>query len=172
MWAPSPTSVSPSSTETQYLDWGQTPIEIRDTHTVADESEIVILPVLETGTMIDSSGDQLPTVVVDATGHPEIADLARVHAVEGIGDIATEAAAVPAGDGAWRFFLAVIISSPVTCAFVLEFALPSDRRVLDEAAAAGRLVIATTPPERAEFDQPLWLAIDLDRRSLVEALPD
>lgn len=133
---------------------------------------IVILPVLETGAMIDATGQQLPTVVVDATGHPEIADLARVHAVEGIGDLATEAAAVPSGDGTWRFFVAVIISTPVRCAFVLEFALPADRRVLDEAAAAGRLVIATTPPARAELDRPLWLAIDLDPRSLAHALPD
>ena len=139
---------------------------------MAAEPEIVILAVLETGATIDATGELLPTVVVDATGHPEIADLARVHAVEGIGDIATEAAAVPIGDGTWWFFLAVIISSPVTCTFVLEFALPSDRQVLDEAVAAGRLVIATTPPERAGLDQPLWLAIDLDPHSLADALPD
>lgn len=133
----------------------------------------MILPVLESGTTIEASGARLPTVVVDASDHPEIADLARVHAVEGIGDIATEAAAVPIGDDAmaWRFFLAVIIHSPVQCAFVLEFALPSDRRVLDEAIVAGRLVIATTPPERASADQPLWLAIDLDPGALADALP-
>ncbi len=141
---------------------------------MAVDSEIVILPVLDTGTTIDATGGQLPTVVVDASGHPEIVDLARVHAVEGIGDIATEAAAVPIGDdgGSWRFFLAVIIRSPVRCAFVLEFSLPADRWVLDEAARAGHLVIATTPPERAVLDQPLWLAIDLDSRSLADALPD
>ena len=136
------------------------------------ESDIVVLPAIETGATIDSDGERLPTVVVDASGHPEIADLARVHAVEGIGDIATEAVAVPAGDGAWRFLLAVIISTPVRCTFVLEFALPLHRRTLDEAAAAGHLVIATTPPERAAVDQPLWLAIDLDARSLLDALPD
>ena len=98
------------------------------------------MPVLSTGVTVDATGERHPTVVVDASGRPEIGDLARVHAVEGIGDIATEAAAVPIGDGIWRFFLAVIISSPVKCTFVLEFALPSDRHVLDEAAAAGRLV--------------------------------
>lgn len=139
---------------------------------MAAEPEIVILPVLSTGVTVDATGERHPTVVVDASGRPEIADLARVHAVEGIGDIATEAAAVPIGDGIWRFFLAVIISSPVKCTFVLEFALPSDRHVLDEAAAAGRLVIATTPPERAGLDQPLWLAIDLDAGALAGALPD
>ncbi len=139
---------------------------------MATEPEIVILPVLETGVTVDVIGEQLPTVVVDASGFPEIGDLARVHAVEGIGDIATEAAAVPIGDGTWRFFLAVIISAPVRCTFVLEFALPTDRLVLDDAAAAGRLVIATTPPERAELDHPLWLAIDLDPSALTGALPD
>lgn len=141
---------------------------------MSTDTPLVILPVLETGTTIDSTGVELPTVVVDASAHPEIADLARVHAVEGIGDIATEAAAVPTGDDAsatWRFFLAVIITSPVQCAFVLEFALPADRRVLDDAVAVGHLVIATTPPERASVDQPLWLAIDLDARSLADALP-
>jgi hypothetical protein len=134
---------------------------------------IVVLPVLEAGTTIDASGARLPTVVVDASDHPEIADLARVHAVEGIGDIATEAAAVPIGDDAttWRFLLAVIINTPVQCAFVLEFALPGDRRVLDEAIVAGQLVIATTLPERASVDQPLWLAIDLDPGALADALP-
>ena len=130
------------------------------------------MPVLSTGVTVDATGERHPTVVVDASGRPEIGDLARVHAVEGIGDIATEAAAVPIGDGIWRFFLAVIISSPVKCTFVLEFALPSDRHVLDEAAAAGRLVIATTSPERAGLDQPLWLAIDLDTGALAGALPD
>jgi hypothetical protein len=72
---------------------------------VVADTEIVVLPVLDTGTTIEATGDRLPTVVVDARDHPEIADLARVHAVEGIGDIATEAAAVPevSDDGAWRF---------------------------------------------------------------------
>ncbi len=137
------------------------------------EAEIVVLPVLDIGTTIAADGERLPTVVVDATGHPEIIDLARVHAVEGIGDIATEAAGVPDADvdGAWRFFLAVIIRSPVRCAFVLEFSLPAHRTVLDDAAAAGRLVIATTPPERAAADQPMWLAIDLDPDALSAALP-
>ncbi len=138
---------------------------------MADDAEIVVLPVLDVGTTIESTGARLPTVVVDAGRHPEIADLARVHAVEGIGDIATEAAAVPQDDVTWRFFLAVIIRSPVRCAFVLEFSLPTHRRLLDDAAQAGRLVIATTPPDRAADDQPLWLAIDLDPRALSDALP-
>jgi|SRR6056297_727361 len=140
---------------------------------MADDPEIPILPVLETGTTIDVTGAQLPTVVVDATGHPHVADLARVHAVEGIGDIVTEATAVPvdAASGSWRFFLAVIIRSPVRCSFVLEFALPDDRRVLDDAAGVGHLVIATTPPALAAVEQPLWLAIDVDPGLLADALP-
>ena len=33
----------------------------------------------------------MPTVVIDVTQAPEIADLARVHSVEGIGDVSTHA---------------------------------------------------------------------------------
>ncbi|MBJ7425660.1 MAG: hypothetical protein JHD22_01845, partial [Ilumatobacteraceae bacterium] len=33
----------------------------------------------------------MPTVTIDASQSPEIADLARVHAVEGIGDVSTHA---------------------------------------------------------------------------------
>ena len=75
---------------------------------MVDDAEIVVLEVLDVGTTIESTGERLPTVVVDASDHPEIADLARVHAVDGIGDIATEAAAVPTlattrhGGSFWR----------------------------------------------------------------------
>ena len=51
-----------------------------------------IFAVVDIGTTIDDDGRQWPTAVIDADGHPEITDLARVHAIEGIGDIATEAA--------------------------------------------------------------------------------
>ena len=35
-----------------------------------------------------------------------------------------------------------------------------------DAADAGTLVIAHTPPEQAAIDQPTWLAIDLDGDAL------
>lgn len=133
------------------------------------ESTPPIFPVLDTGTTVDVDGGNWPTAVIDASDHPEIQDLPRVHAIEGIGDIQTEALRIP-GDGGELVLLGVRITSPVLCAFALAFSLPAQRHVLDEAADAGHLMVATTPPDRVASDQPLWLAIDLDAASLRAAL--
>ncbi len=137
-----------------------------------------IFAVVDTGTTVDDGGGRWPTAVIDATGHPEISDLGRVHAVEGIGDIATEAVLLDVdeesflpGSAEHVLALAVIISAPVTAAFVVAFALPAHREVLDAAAREGHLVIATTDPQRASADEPLWLAIDLDPQLLADVLP-
>jgi len=137
-----------------------------------------VFVVVDTGTTIDGDGGHWPTAVIDADGHPEILDLARVHAIEGIGDIATEAAlldidasSVVDGSAEQLLALSVRITSPVRAAFVVAFVLPAHREVLDAAVGEGHLVIATTDPDRATADQPLWLAIDLDRQSLADVLP-
>jgi len=137
-----------------------------------------VFAVVETGTTIDDDGGEWPTAVIDAQGHPEISDLARVHAVEGVGDIATEAALLdidPAsatpGSVEHLLALSVSITSPVTAAFVVAFALPAHREVLDAAMREGHVVIATTDPVRATADRPLWLAIDIDPSLLADVLP-
>lgn len=133
-----------------------------------------IFPVLDTGTTVDIDGGNWPTAVIDASNHPEVQDLPRVHASEGIGDIRTEALRIPGDaleDGTGELvLLGVRITSPVLCAFALAFSLPGQRHVLDEAADAGHLMVATTPPSQVASDQPLWLAIDLDADSLRSAL--
>lgn len=136
-----------------------------------------VFAVVETGTTIDEDGRRWPTAVIDAKGHPEITDLARVHAVEGIGDIATEAMLLDVDDeslvpGSVEHFLAlaVVITVPVSMSFVVAFALPAHREVLDAAVRDGHLVIATTDPESAATDNPLWLAIDIDPPSLADVL--
>lgn len=136
-----------------------------------------VFAVIDTGTTIDDAGHPWPTAVIDADGHPEISDLARVHAVEGVGDIATHASIVDiaddqrvAGSAEHLLALAVAVTVPVRTAFVVTFVLPAQRDVLAQAAREGHLVIATTDPERAGADQPLWLAIDLDPQSLSEVL--
>jgi hypothetical protein len=127
---------------------------------------------LGSGISIDDDGTELPTIVIDADAHPEISDLARVHAVEGIGDVATEAALVPPGAAARSrgveevLALIIRITVPVRCSFAVAVALPEHRPIVDRAIDVGRLVIATTPPERARRDRPLWLAIDLDAERL------
>lgn len=140
-----------------------------------------VFAVIDTGTTVDVDGRSWPTAVIDASAHPEISDLARVHAIDGIGDIATEAAlldvdAVDAdadGHGVEHMLaMAVIITVPVHAAFVVAFALPAQRAVLDDALRHGSLVIATTDPESAGDEHPLWLAIDIDAALLGDVLPN
>jgi len=126
--------------------------------------------VQEIGTTISADGERLPTAVVDVDEHPEVADLARVHAIEGIGDISTQAICVPTADG-HQFLLGIRVKIPVQCTFALSFALPEQRQVLDDVAATGQLVIATTDPALATADQPLWLAINVDPAQLLTMLP-
>ena len=127
---------------------------------------VPVFAALDMGSTIDGDGRRWPTVVIDVAGHPEVADLARVHAIEGIGDIATAAAVI---DDA--LVLAVMITVPVRCTFAVACALPEHRPVLEDAAREGHLVIATTEPADAETDRPLWLAIDIDADLLVGVLP-
>ncbi len=133
-------------------------------------NEPPVLPVIDVGTTIDADGTSWPTAVIDAMDNPEVADLARVHAVEGVGDITTEALCIPWAEG-HLFLLGVRITTPVTCAFAIGFSLPAHREALEDAAKQGQLVIATTPPEEAATHQPLWLALDLDTDRMIEALP-
>lgn len=124
-----------------------------------------IFPVLDTGTTIDIDGAEWPTVVIDASDHPEVRDLPRVHATEGVGNIRTEALRIP-GQAADLLLLGVRVTQPVRCAFALAFGLPAQRHVLLESAEAGHLMLATTPPGRVTSERPLWLALDIDRDAL------
>ncbi|MFT7503649.1 MAG: hypothetical protein ACI8RC_003255 [Ilumatobacter sp.] len=143
----------------------------------SEQPDAPVFQVLDIGAMLDVDGNQWPTAVIDAEGHPAITDLARVHAVEGIGDIRTEAVAMPlaaehmSAEATHLFLLAVVITKPVHCTFGVSFVLPAQGQVLVEAAAAGNLVIATTPPDEInEQNQPLWLAIDVEADLLEQAI--
>lgn len=120
-----------------------------------------LLPVIGSGLTIDEDGVQRPTVVIDASDRPDVSDLARVHAMEGMGDIRTEAQRID-GDEMILLLLGVRMTSPVQATFVMAMDLEEHRTVLEQAAEFGSLVIAHTPPERAAVDEPSWLSIDLD----------
>lgn len=115
----------------------------------------------EVGHAVADDGNALPTVVVDVSEHPEIADLPRVHAIDGIGDVAT--AAVKTGDAV---VLGVRLSRPVKAAFAVVFDLRLHAEFLLDVADAQSLTFATTIPERAKDDDPLWLAVDINEEAL------
>ena len=145
-----------------------------------------VFAVADIGMTLDADGGYWPTAVIDVgPGDEAIIDLARVHAVEGVGDIRTEAAALALApeqvteEATHLFVLAIMVTSPVRCTFGISFVLPAQGRVLSEAAEHGHLVIATTSPDEvnAAVDDPgaippLWLAIDIDADLLARAVAE
>ena len=107
----------------------------------------------------------MPTVTIDVSQSPEIADLARVHAVEGIGDVSTHA--IRQDD---TVVLGVQLNTPVQAIFVVAFSYSLHREFLYELADVGTLVFATTNTEKAQEERPLWLSVFIDGAGLRQAL--
>lgn len=116
--------------------------------------------VVNAGVTLGDDGVTYPTVVLDAADRPDITDLPRVHALEGIGDLTTSAVRTRAGVD-----LTIELSRPVVARFTVRFRLPDHRVVLADAASTGTLLLATSAPAGA-VEHPAWLAVDLDGPSL------
>ena len=107
----------------------------------------------------------MPTVTIDTSQAPEVADLARVHAVEGIGDVSTHA--IREGDAV---VIGVQLTSPVQAVFAVAFSYELHGEFLDEVADAGSLIFATTGVEVAQEQHPLWLSVDIDGDALRQTM--
>ena len=107
----------------------------------------------------------MPTVTIDVSQSPEVADLARVHAIEGIGDVSTHA--IRQDD---TVLVGVQLTSPVQATFAVAFSYSLHQEFLNEVADAGSLVFATTATESAHEDRPLWLSVDIDGDALRQTL--
>jgi hypothetical protein len=107
----------------------------------------------------------MPTVTIDVSQSPEVADLARVHAVEGIGNVTTHA--IREDD---TVLLGVQLTSPVQATFAIAFSYELHRDFLNEVADAGTLVFATTDTETAHEERPLWLSVCIDGAALRHTL--
>ena len=107
----------------------------------------------------------MPTVTIDVSQAPEVADLARVHAVEGIGDVSTHA--IRQDDA---IVVGVQLTSPVQAMFAVAFSYALHGEFLKEVADAGSLIFATTDAETAHEDRPLWLSVDIDGDALRQTM--
>ena len=107
----------------------------------------------------------MPTVTIDVSQSPEVADLARVHAIEGIGDVSTHA--IRQDD---TVLVGVQLTSPVQATFAVAFSYSLHQEFLNEVADAGSLVFATTSTESAHEDRSLWLSVDIDGTALRQTL--
>ena len=119
----------------------------------------------EIGRTLVDENKWMPTVTIDVSQSPEVADLARVHAIEGIGDVSTHA--IRQNDAV---VLGVQLTSPVQAIFAVAFSYAQHREFLKDVAEAGALIFATTNVENAIEDQPLWLSVDIDGGALLETL--
>jgi len=119
----------------------------------------------EIGRTLVDENKWMPTVTIDVSQSPEVADLARVHAVEGVGDVSTHA--IRQDDSV---VLGVQMTSPVRAMFAVAFSYEQHREFLKDVAEAGALIFATTDVENAREDQPLWLSVDIDGGALLETL--
>ena len=107
----------------------------------------------------------MPTVTIDVSQSPEVADLARVHAVEGIGDVTTHA--IRQDDAV---VVGVQLTRPVGAIFAVAFSYAVHQEFLNEVADAGTLVFATTDAESAHEEHPLWLSVDIDGDALRQTI--
>jgi hypothetical protein len=107
----------------------------------------------------------MPTVTIDVSQAPEVADLARVHAVEGIGDVSTHA--IRQDDA---IVVGVQLTSPVQAMFAVAFSYALHRDFLNEVADAESLIFATTGTGSAHEDRPLWLSVDIDGGALRQTM--
>ena len=107
----------------------------------------------------------MPTVTIDVSQAPEVADLARVHAVEGIGDVSTHA--IRQDDAV---VVGVQLTRPVQAIFAVAFSYALHREFLNEVADAGSLIFATTDAQTAHEDCPLWLSVDIDGNALRQTI--
>lgn len=123
--------------------------------------DLAVFMAIDVGHTVTDDGIRHPTVVVDATDRPEVGDLARVHALEGIGDVHT--VAMRSGDA---IVLGIRMSSPVRAAFAVVFDAVVHAAFLAEVSEAGTLTVATTDPAEADRDRPVWLAVDIDGPAL------
>ncbi len=119
----------------------------------------------EIGRTLVDENKWMPTVTIDVSQSPEVADLARVHAVEGVGDVSTHA--IRQDDAV---VLGVQMTSPVRAVFAVAFSYSQHREFLKDVAEAGALIFATTDVENALEDQPLWLSVDIDGSAVLETL--
>ena len=123
------------------------------------------VPVVSAGA-IEADGEVLPAVVLDAAGRPDVADLARVHAVEGMGDLRSGVGLYDVGPRSdWLVRVEVLVDDPVRCRFHLVLDAGEGQALLAAAADRGALAIGCDPPERSG-----WLAVHVDAEALLPVL--
>ena len=130
------------------------------------QSSAAPLHIVSAGTTIDTDGISFPTVVVDVSERPDVRDLARVVAADGVGDLTTKGDVGMDPQGRAVIRLTARATSPVQVEFSLVFPMPAYAELLGDAARMGCLVIAVATGDPPEIDSDHWLGLDVDSLAL------
>jgi len=103
------------------------------------------VPVASTGAVLDPDfGEEVAAVCLDARDRPEVADLARVHGSEGVGDLRLGLGVWDLGPPEdWLVRLEVVVTRPVVCEFFWVIAWDGHQAWLDHVAARGVVALGT-----------------------------
>lgn len=126
------------------------------------------LRIVSAGTTIDTDGVSFPTVVVDASNRPDVRDLVRVVAIDGVGDLTTTGDVGMDPQGRTVIRLMARATVPVAVEFTMVFPMPAYAELLGDAARMGCLVIASATGDPPTIDNENWLGLDLDSTSLMK----
>lgn len=129
------------------------------------------LVIRSAGTLLDHAATSYPTVMVDASGRPDVADLPRVVAAEGVGDLTTHAEPMIGPGGRRLLRLRMSMSRPVGVEWSVDFHLPEFTDFLTLAAECGCLVFAFGGDDPgAPSSDSGWLGVDLDASAVSSIL--
>jgi hypothetical protein len=124
------------------------------------------VPARSTGWVVDpDDGRPVPAVLLDTTGRPDVADLARVMAIEGVGDLRC-------GVGVWDLDgpeaalvrLEAALDHPVRCRFHLVLSWAEHAAWLAAVADTAAVAVGTGDGDGA------WLMLDVDGGRLAAVL--
>ena len=124
------------------------------------------VPTLSVGAILDpADGSVLPALVLDPSDRPDVADLVRVQAAEGVGDLRCGLGVWDLGPPeTWLVRLEVAVDHPVRCHFHTVIDWTTHRVWLDSVAGAGAVALGTGDAEGR------WLVLNVDPERLTPLL--
>lgn len=127
------------------------------------------VPTVSVGAIVDPTDDAvLPALVLATDERPDVVDLVRVHATDGVGDLRCGIGIWDLGEpDAWLVRLEVAVDHPVHCRFHTVLTWATHRSWLASVADAGALALGTGDHE----GRWLVLTVDPDRLGPLLALP-
>lgn len=124
------------------------------------------------GAVVDPDLDQeVPAVCLDARDRPEVGDLARVHASEGVGDLRLGLGVWDLGPPTdWLVRLEVVVTLPVVCRFFWCVAWEDHQAWLDRVGSVGVVAVGTLGLDGEPGGD--WLVMNVAGERLAPVLAD